>query len=98
MIDRPRRSRRRRSTSFVVALRDIVATAQSNPQELFDAPVTTVVGRVDEDARREATRPSMAPERLALRLVYPRGFQRHFAALAGRRKVRVGGCEWKVDL
>jgi glycine dehydrogenase subunit 2 len=34
--------------SFVDALRDIVATAQSNSAELFDAPVTTVVGRVDE--------------------------------------------------
>ncbi len=33
---------------FVAALREIVATAESHPQELFDAPVTTVVGRVDE--------------------------------------------------
>ncbi len=34
--------------SFVEALADIVATATSNPAELFEAPVTTVVGRVDE--------------------------------------------------
>jgi glycine dehydrogenase subunit 2 len=42
---------------FVVALRDIVATATSNPQELFDAPVTTVVGRVDET--RAARQPDL---------------------------------------
>ncbi|MGA8535445.1 MAG: aminomethyl-transferring glycine dehydrogenase subunit GcvPB [Candidatus Tumulicola sp.] len=34
--------------TFVDALREIVATAQSNPDALFDAPVNTVVGRVDE--------------------------------------------------
>ena len=34
--------------SFVEALREIVATAKSNPAELFEAPVNTVVGRVDE--------------------------------------------------
>ncbi|HEY5258750.1 MAG TPA: hypothetical protein VIJ12_10290, partial [Candidatus Baltobacteraceae bacterium] len=34
--------------TFIAALRDIVATAKTNPQEILDAPVNTVVGRVDE--------------------------------------------------
>jgi glycine dehydrogenase subunit 2 len=34
--------------AFVEALREIVNRAQSDPQTLFEAPVTTVVGRVDE--------------------------------------------------
>jgi glycine dehydrogenase subunit 2 len=33
---------------FIEALREIVEHAKSNPQALLDAPVTTVVGRVDE--------------------------------------------------
>jgi glycine dehydrogenase subunit 2 len=33
---------------FVDALREIVSRAHSAPDELFAAPVTTVVGRVDE--------------------------------------------------
>ncbi len=43
--------------SFVEALRDIVATASENPDELFAAPVTTVVGRVDET--RAARQPDL---------------------------------------
>jgi glycine dehydrogenase subunit 2 len=42
---------------FVAALREIVANARRNPQELFDAPVTTVVGRVDET--RAARQPDL---------------------------------------
>ncbi|HEY9084694.1 MAG TPA: aminomethyl-transferring glycine dehydrogenase subunit GcvPB [Candidatus Tyrphobacter sp.] len=42
---------------FVAALRDIVATAKRDPQALFDAPVTTVVGRVDET--RAARQPDL---------------------------------------
>jgi glycine dehydrogenase subunit 2 len=34
--------------AFVEALREIVARAQSDPESLFAAPVTTAVGRVDE--------------------------------------------------
>jgi glycine dehydrogenase subunit 2 len=33
---------------FIEALRAIVEQAKSNPQALLDAPITTVVGRVDE--------------------------------------------------
>ena len=33
---------------FVEVLREIVETAKTDPQKLFDAPTTTVVGRVDE--------------------------------------------------
>jgi glycine dehydrogenase subunit 2 len=43
--------------AFVEALRDIVATATSNPSALFEAPVTTVVGRVDET--RAARQPDL---------------------------------------
>lgn len=42
---------------FVDALRDIVAQARRDPQALFDAPVTTVVGRVDET--RAARQPDL---------------------------------------
>ncbi len=42
---------------FVAALRDIIETAKTNPQELLDAPVTTVVGRVDET--RAARQPDL---------------------------------------
>ncbi len=42
---------------FVDVLRDIVQTAKTNPQELLDAPVTTVVGRVDET--RAARQPDL---------------------------------------
>ncbi|HKU80965.1 MAG TPA: hypothetical protein VJP76_02260, partial [Candidatus Tumulicola sp.] len=42
---------------FVEALREIVETAKSDPQRLFDAPVTTVVGRVDET--RAARQPDL---------------------------------------
>jgi len=38
---------------FVAALREIVETAHTNPQAVLDAPVATVVGRIDEaDAAR----------------------------------------------
>ena len=43
--------------AFVEALREIVATAKSDPEALFDAPVTTVVGRVDET--RAARQPDL---------------------------------------
>ena len=43
--------------TFVEALRDIVATAKTDPQKLLDAPVTTVVGRVDET--RAARQPDL---------------------------------------
>ncbi|MGA7201559.1 MAG: hypothetical protein WBX26_07005, partial [Candidatus Cybelea sp.] len=42
---------------FVAALREIVEQAKSNPQALLDAPVTTVVGRVDET--RAARQPDL---------------------------------------
>jgi glycine dehydrogenase subunit 2 len=42
---------------FIAALREIVEEAKSNPQALFDAPVTTVVGRVDET--RAARQPDL---------------------------------------
>lgn len=43
--------------AFVAVLREIVERAQTNPQELFEAPVTTVVGRVDET--RAARQPDL---------------------------------------
>jgi glycine dehydrogenase subunit 2 len=43
--------------TFVEAMRDIIATAKSDPQQLFDAPVNTVVGRVDET--RAARQPDL---------------------------------------
>jgi glycine dehydrogenase subunit 2 len=50
---------------FVEALREIVEAAQSDPQALLDAPVNTVVGRVDETrAAREPDlrwRPAAGP-------------------------------------
>jgi glycine dehydrogenase subunit 2 len=42
---------------FIEALRAIVAQAQTDAQALFDAPVTTVVGRVDET--RAARQPDL---------------------------------------
>jgi glycine dehydrogenase subunit 2 len=42
---------------FVAALRKIVELAKSDPQALFDAPVSTVVGRVDET--RAARQPDL---------------------------------------
>ena len=42
---------------FIEALREIVEQAKSNPQALLDAPVTTVVGRVDET--RAARQPDL---------------------------------------
>jgi glycine dehydrogenase subunit 2 len=53
--------------SFVAALREIVATAQADPQAILDAPVNTVVGRIDETraARQPDLRwhPAAAPPR-----------------------------------
>jgi glycine dehydrogenase subunit 2 len=43
--------------AFVAALRAIVAEAKTNPQAVLDAPVTTVVGRVDET--RAARQPDL---------------------------------------
>ncbi|MFZ0030415.1 MAG: aminomethyl-transferring glycine dehydrogenase subunit GcvPB [Candidatus Cybelea sp.] len=43
--------------AFVEALREIVNRAHSDPQTLFEAPVTTVVGRVDET--RAARQPDL---------------------------------------
>jgi glycine dehydrogenase subunit 2 len=42
---------------FVEAMREIVAQAKADPQPLFDAPLTTVVGRVDET--RAARQPDL---------------------------------------
>jgi glycine dehydrogenase subunit 2 len=42
---------------FVEALREIVRRAESDPQSLFEAPLTTVVGRVDET--RAARQPDL---------------------------------------
>jgi len=42
---------------FIAALRDIVQTAKRNPQEILDAPVHTVVGRIDET--RAARQPDL---------------------------------------
>ncbi|MHB8148508.1 MAG: PLP-dependent aminotransferase family protein, partial [Vulcanimicrobiaceae bacterium] len=42
---------------FVEVLHEIVQTAKADPQQLFDAPVTTVVGRVDET--RAARQPNL---------------------------------------
>jgi glycine dehydrogenase subunit 2 len=33
---------------FVATLREIVETAKSDPQAILDAPVNTIVGRIDE--------------------------------------------------
>ncbi len=43
--------------TFVEAMREIVAAAKTDPQQLFDAPVNTVVGRVDET--RAARQPDL---------------------------------------
>jgi glycine dehydrogenase subunit 2 len=43
--------------AFVETLREIVETAKSDPEELFAAPVNTVVGRVDET--RAARQPDL---------------------------------------
>jgi glycine dehydrogenase subunit 2 len=43
--------------AFVDALRAIVELAKTNPQAVLDAPVTTVVGRVDET--RAARQPDL---------------------------------------
>ena len=43
--------------AFVEALRAIVERAQTDPQALFEAPVTTPVGRVDET--RAARQPDL---------------------------------------
>ena len=42
---------------FIAALREIVATAESDPNAILAAPVTTVVGRVDET--RAARQPDL---------------------------------------
>jgi glycine dehydrogenase subunit 2 len=42
---------------FIAALREIVETAKSDPQSIMDAPVNTVVGRVDET--RAARQPDL---------------------------------------
>jgi glycine dehydrogenase subunit 2 len=43
--------------TFIAALREIIETAKSNPQAIMDAPVNTVVGRVDET--RAARQPDL---------------------------------------
>ncbi len=42
---------------FISALREIVETARTNPQAILDAPVATVVGRIDET--RAARQPDL---------------------------------------
>jgi glycine dehydrogenase subunit 2 len=49
---------------FVEALREIVATAYADPQQILDAPVNTVVGRIDET--RAARQPDLRWEPPAL--------------------------------
>jgi len=51
---------------FVAALREIVETARENPQAILDAPVTTIVGRIDET--RAARQPDLrwVPDRESL--------------------------------
>jgi glycine dehydrogenase subunit 2 len=46
--------------AFVAALREIVETAKADPQAIFDAPVNTVVGRIDET--RAARQPDLRYE------------------------------------
>jgi len=43
--------------AFIAAFREIVATAQSDPQTVLTAPVNTAVGRVDET--RAARQPDL---------------------------------------
>jgi glycine dehydrogenase subunit 2 len=43
--------------AFVATLREIVETAKSDPQKILDAPVNTVVGRIDET--RAARQPDL---------------------------------------
>ncbi|MDQ2991797.1 MAG: aminomethyl-transferring glycine dehydrogenase subunit GcvPB, partial [Candidatus Eremiobacteraeota bacterium] len=43
--------------TFIAALREIIATAKSDPQAIMDAPINTVVGRVDET--RAARQPDL---------------------------------------
>jgi glycine dehydrogenase subunit 2 len=57
MIEPTETESRETLDAFVDALRQIVALAKSNPQALFDAPVNTVVGRVDET--RAARQPDL---------------------------------------
>jgi len=57
MIEPTETESRETLDGFVAALREIVATAQSDPQAILDAPVTTVVGRIDET--RAARRPDL---------------------------------------
>jgi glycine dehydrogenase subunit 2 len=42
---------------FVAAFRDIIATAKTDPHAILDAPVTTLVGRIDET--RAARQPDL---------------------------------------
>jgi glycine dehydrogenase subunit 2 len=43
--------------AFVEALRDVVETARRDPQAIMDAPVNTIVGRIDET--RAARQPDL---------------------------------------
>ncbi len=43
--------------TFITVLREIIATAKTDPQSILDAPVNTVVGRVDET--RAARQPNL---------------------------------------
>jgi glycine dehydrogenase subunit 2 len=43
--------------AFVATLREIVETAKSDPQQILDAPVNTIVGRIDET--RAARQPDL---------------------------------------
>ncbi|MDQ2858347.1 MAG: aminomethyl-transferring glycine dehydrogenase subunit GcvPB [Candidatus Eremiobacteraeota bacterium] len=57
MIEPTETESRETLDGFIAALREIVATATSDPQAILDAPVTTVVGRIDET--RAARRPDL---------------------------------------
>jgi glycine dehydrogenase subunit 2 len=43
--------------AFVATLREIIETAKSDPQQILDAPVNTIVGRIDET--RAARQPDL---------------------------------------
>ncbi len=43
--------------AFIETMREIIATAKSDPQAILDAPVNTVVGRIDET--RAARQPDL---------------------------------------
>jgi glycine dehydrogenase subunit 2 len=43
--------------AFIATFRELIATAKSDPQSMLDAPINTVVGRIDET--RAARQPDL---------------------------------------